>query len=454
MRKGFSSPCALHRIGARILLGIMGRACYQKAMQTMTSRERVRAALRHQTPDRVPLDLGSTWVTGIHGSTYTRLRQALGLAPGPVKVDEPYQMLAAVEPEVADRLGVDTVTIKLPSTIFGFVNQNWKPFTLFDGTEVLVSEYFNTTVDASGDLLMHPCGDWSAAPCARMPKDGDFFDALVRQEPDAEANLVPREFAEQQASRHTDAELAYLQKTTDELYRNTDKSLVGCWGQGGLGDIALVPGLNQIRPKGIRDPQRWYEMLAERPEYIREIFDLQFEIVFENLKLYHQAVGDKIDVLVVSGTDFGAQRGPLISPQMYRELFKPFHKRINDWVHAHTQWKTFYHSCGSIAAFLEDMIEAGVDIINPVQCSATGMAAETIKAKYGDRLTFWGGGVNTQKTLPFGTPDEVRQEVAERIRVFNRSGGFVFNTIHNIQAKTPTENVLAMYETVAGRKLV
>ena len=286
-----------------------------------------------------------------------------------------------------------------------------------------------------------------------MPKDGDFFDAIVRQETDAEDHLDPREFAEQQVSRYTDEELDFLEKSADDLYRNTDKALVGCWWQAGIGDIALVPGLNVARPKGIRDPQRWYEMLAEKPEYAREIFSIQTETALENLKLYRQAVGDKIEVIVMSGTDFGSQRGPLCSPRMYRELWKPFHKKLNDWVHAHTPWKTFYHSCGSVVAILDDFIEAGVDILNPVQCSAAGMDAQGLKNKYGDKLVFWGGGVNTQRTLPFGTPDEVRAEVAERIRIFGKGGGFVFNTIHNIQAKTPTENVLALFETILGQAL-
>lgn len=422
-------------------------------MKTMTSRERVRAALRHQAPDRVPLDLGSTPVTGIHFSTYSRLRQALGFPAIPVKVGEPFQMLAELEPEVAERLGVDTVAVQLPSTLFGFPNTNWKPFRHFDGTEALVSEHFNHTVDANGDLLMYPNGDRSAAPCARMPKDGEFFDAIVRQDPKAEEDLDPRDFARDQISRYTDAQLSFLQRQADELYRTTDKSLVGCWWQGGIGDIALVPGLNVPKPKGIRDPQRWYEMLVERPDYVKEIFALQTEVAFENLQLYRQAVGDKIDVLVVSGTDFGCQRGPMVSPAMYRELWKPFHQKLNDWVHQHTAWKTFFHTCGSVTAFLDDFLEAGVDILNPVQCSAAGMDAPSLKAKYGDRMIFWGGGVNTQQTLPFGTAEEVRQEVAERIRVFNQNGGFVFNTIHNIQAKTPTENVLALFETVAGRPL-
>jgi uroporphyrinogen-III decarboxylase len=422
-------------------------------MKTMTSRERVRAAIQHRAPDRVPLDLGSTPVTGIHVSTYARLREALGFPKTRVKVGEPFQMLAELEPEVANRIGVDTVGVQLPSTLFGFPNKDWKPFDLFDGTPALVSEYFRVTRNADGDLLIHPQGDWTAPPSGRMPKDGDFFDAIVRQEPDAEEHLDPREFAEQQISRYTDEELAHLQRRADDLYRHTDKALVGCWFQGGLGDIALVPGLWVARPKGIRDPQRWYEMLAEKPEYAREIFALQTEVALENLALYRQAVGDKIEVIVMSGTDFGTQRGPFCSPQMYRELWKPFHKRLNDWVHTHTPWKTFYHSCGSVVAILEDFIEAGVDILNPVQCSAAGMDAQGLKDKYGHRLVFWGGGVNTQQTLPFGTPDEVRREVAERIRIFGRGGGYVFNTIHNLQARTPTENALALFETVAGKTL-
>ena len=198
-------------------------------MTTMTSRERVRAALHHRQPDRVPLDLGSTPVTGIHASTYTRLREALGYPKARAQVGEPFQMLADLDPEVADRLGVDTAPVQLASTLFGFPNTNWKPFRLFDGTEALVSEFFNFTTDTNGDLLMYPNGDLRAPPCARMPKDGNFFDAIVRQESDAEEHLDPREFAAQQISRYTDEQLGFLQKQADELLRQTDKSLVGCW---------------------------------------------------------------------------------------------------------------------------------------------------------------------------------------------------------------------------------
>jgi len=167
-----------------------------------------------------------------------------------------------------------------------------------------------------------------------------------------------------------------------------------------------------------------------------------------NLELIRQAVGDRVDVIFVTGTDFGTQNGPFLSPELYRELFKPFHKRVNDWVHTHTRWKTFIHSCGGVEPLIEDFIEAGFDILNPVQCSAAGMDPELLKQKYGDRLVFWGGGVDTQRTLPFGTPDEVRREVRERLEIFGRGGGYVFNPIHNVQANTPIENLLAMFETV------
>ena len=159
-------------------------------------------------------------------------------------------------------------------------------------------------------------------------------------------------------------------------------------------------------------------------------------------------MGDRVSAVFITGTDFGTQNGPFISPDAYRKLYQPFHRRVNDWVHAHTPWKTFIHTCGSVIALLPDIVDAGFDILNPVQCSAAGMDPQTLKEKFGDRLTFWGGGVDTQKTLPFGTPDEIRRQVHERIEIFGRGGGFVFNTVHNVQAGTPAENLVALYEAV------
>ena len=200
--------------------------------------------------------------------------------------------------------------------------------------------------------------------------------------------------------------------------------------------------------KGIRNPEDWIIAHVTHPEYISGIFERQCEIGLENLRLVWEAVGSKIDVIFVSGTDFGTQDRLFISPEMYRALYKPFHKRINDWIHQNTTWKVFFHTCGSIAGLLDDLIDAGVDIVNPVQCSAKGMEATGLKNKYGERLVFWGAGVDTQWTLPFGTPDEVYIQVAERIRTFNRGGGFVFNTIHNIQQAVPVANLMAMFKAI------
>jgi hypothetical protein len=414
----------------------------------MTPRERVRRALNHEVPDRVPLDLDSSVVTGISASAYGRLRLALGFEPKPVKVWEPLQMLGEVDLEIKEALGVDVAGLDRLWTSFGFPNVNWRPWRPFHGTEVLVSKHFVTTETEEGDILIHPEGDKSAPPSGRMPKGGFYFDAIVRQDPVDWDHLDPEEWVRDTFAVYPDSYLEYLQHGADDLYRNTSFSLLGHCSGGSFGDIAVVPAPGCKHPRGIRDPQDWYVAHASHPEHIRAIFESQCEIALQNLKLYREAVGDRIDAMFVSGTDFGTQRGPFISPKMYRELYKPFHKKLNDWIHANTGWKTFYHCCGSAVAFLDDFIDAGVDVLNPVQTSAEGMDPRMLKDKYGDRLVFWGGGVDTQRTLQFGSPDEVRQEVRERLETFGRGGGYVFNPIHNIQHGTPPENMLALFETV------
>jgi uroporphyrinogen-III decarboxylase len=150
----------------------------------------------------------------------------------------------------------------------------------------------------------------------------------------------------------------------------------------------------------------------------------------------------------VSGTDFGMQNGPYMSLDLYREFYKPYHKKINDWIHAHTKWKTFFHCCGSTITFMEDFIEAGVDILNPVQISAYGMDPKGLKEKWGDRIVFWGGGSNTQRTLQFAPQEAVYEETTKLLEILSPGGGYVFNTIHNIQGPTPTENMVAMYKAL------
>jgi hypothetical protein len=415
----------------------------------MDSRKRVSLALNHQEPDRIPLDLGGTPTTGMHVSTVYKLRQALELdEPGtPVRVIEPFQMLGEIKPDLMEALGVDVVELKLPATMFGFRNQGWKPWTTFDGTPVLVPEDFNTELEPDGSLVQYPFGDKTARPSGRMPKGGWYFDAIIRQEPIDEDNLNVEDNLEE-FGEITDTDLEYLRVEAERLYSETDKAIVGNFVATSFGDIAVVPGLNLRNPKGIRDVEEWYVSTVLRKDYVYKVFEGQCEIALHNLEKIYEVVGDRVAVVFVSGTDFGMQNGPFVSPEAYRNLYKPFHKEINGWIHKNTSWKTFTHSCGSVRALIPDFIEAGFDVLNPVQLSAADMDMVELKREFGDQVTFWGGGVDTQKTLPFGTPDEVRREVLERIKVFGPGGGFVFNSIHNIQALTPVENLLAMYKTL------
>jgi hypothetical protein len=413
----------------------------------MNSRQRVVAALNHQEPDRIPLDLGATTVTGMQVSCVYQLRQALRLDPPgtPVKVTEPYQMLGEIAPDLMDALGVDVVGLGRPSTMFGFKNEGWKRWTTFDGTPVLVPEKFNTDPAPNGDILMYPEGDKSVPPSGRMPKGGFYFDSIKRQDPIDEDHLNVEDNLEEYGPVDDDT-LQYYAAEADRLWKETDRAIVANFGGTAFGDIALVPAPWLKHPKGIRDVEEWYISTVTRFDYVFEVFNRQCEIALRNLARFYDAVGDRITVAFMTGTDFGTQNGPFISPAAYRRLFQPFQRRLNDWIHEHTPWKTFIHSCGSIAALMPDMLDAGFDIFNPVQCSAAGMAPQVLKEGFGTKVTFWGGGVDTQRTLPFGTPEEINKEVRRRVEIFGRGGGFVFTTVHNVQAGTPTENLLALYE--------
>jgi hypothetical protein len=361
-------------------------------------------------------------------------------------------MLGEIKPDLMQALGVDVIGVGRPGTMFGFRNEGWKSWTTFGGTPVLVPEGFNTAAEPNGDILMYPEGDKSVPPSGRMPKGGFYFDSIIRQPPIDDRRLNVEENLEEFGPIPED-DLQDLSREVERRYTETDKAILANFGGTGFGDIALVPAPGLKHPKGIRDVEEWYVSTITRRDYIFKIFERQCEIGLRNLERIYQAVGNKIAVVFVTGTDFGAQNGPFISARAYRDLYKPFHLQINNWMHKNTAWKSFIHSCGSIKALIPDFIEAGFDILNPVQCSAADMDPYKLKQEFGDRVTFWGGGVDTQRTLPFGTSEGVRKEVSERLRAFGPGGGFVFNTIHNVQARVPIGNVLAMYETVreAGR---
>ena len=415
----------------------------------MNSRQRLAASLEHQEPDRVCVDFGATFVTGIHAAAVSRLRrEVLGQDDFRVKVIEPYQVLGEIDEPLRQALGIDVIG-KLPrKSIFGTVNQDWKPFTLFDGTEVLVSGDFNVTADeVSGDLLMYPEGDTSVAPSGRMPKGGYFFDSIVRQEPIVEEQLDPADNLEE-FGLLSDEDLADYRAAAKSFDERPDCGTVLVIPGAGFGDIALVPAPFLKHPKGIRDVAEWYMSTVSRRDYVYHVFEKQCELALANIETLLGLFGDRVQVALITGTDFGTQRGPFISAKSYRDLFLPFHRQVNELIHARSNWKTFIHSCGSVFDLLPDFIEAGFDILNPVQCSAAKMDARTLKAQFGRDLVFWGGGVDTQQTLPFGSAEEVYREVRERIEIFAPGGGFVFNAVHNIQGNTPTENMLAMFRAI------
>jgi hypothetical protein len=356
-------------------------------------------------------------------------------------------MLGEIQPDLMDALGIDVVSLVGRRTWFGFENAGWKPWTLFDGTPVLVAGGFNREPEPNGDILLYPEGDKSAPASARMPSGGWYFDPIVRQPPIDDSRLNPDDNTEEFGALTADA-LDYFGREADRLYRETDKAVFAAFVDTSFGDVGSVPAPGLKYPKGIRDIEEWYVSTVTRRDYIYQVFERQCKIALANLERLYEVVGNRVSVLFVNSTDFGMQAGPLISPRTYRELYKPFHRRINDWVHAHTSWKTFNHSCGAVMPMIEDFIDAGFDILNPVQCSAAGMEPAELKRRFGERITLWGGGVDTQQTLPFGTPDDVRREARERIRILGPGGGFVFNAVHNIQAGVPVENMLALFEAL------
>ncbi|MFZ4617465.1 MAG: uroporphyrinogen decarboxylase family protein [Rectinemataceae bacterium] len=413
----------------------------------MNSRERLSRTLDHREPDRVVLDLGATSQTGISASALYGLRRALGLEEKPITIQEPAQILGQVDEDLRQALGVDVVGLWNPGNTLGVPNRNWKPWSMPDGTPTLMAGGMAFSRDEDGATYTYPQGDSSVAPSMKMPSGGYFFDNIDRGGSYDEDNLDARADFAGDFGIFDDETALHLERESKRLFEETNYGIVGMCGGGGFGDVFALPACwVKGQPQGIRRMEDWLMAHLLHPDYILELFDLQCGIALKNLEIYRQAVGDRVQVVWLSGTDFGTQNGPFASVDTYRELYKPFHRKLNDWVHANTGWKTFYHCCGSIVPLLDDFAESGIDILNPVQCSAAGMEPGFLKERYGDKFVFWGGGVDTQQTLPFGTPAEVREEVRERLETFAPGGGYVFNSIHNIVGKTPVENIVAFFE--------
>lgn len=410
------------------------------------SRLRIKQALAHESSDRIPVDFGSTAVTGIHCRVVEALREYYKLPFKPVRIVDSFQMLGEIDEELADAMGVDCVGVGGSHDIFDHdVTRMHEQLTPW-GQKVLVSEQLSLDTDKEGDVYVYAGGDTRYPPSAVMPGGCFFINAIERQQPIEEDKLNPADNLEE-FKPITNCELEYYKRAVDKAC-STGRAVVASFGGTALGDVAFVPGMGLKTPKGIRSVVEWYMSTVMRQDYLHEIFSRETDIAISNYEKLWNTLGDKVDVVLTCGTDFGSQESQFCSVETFRSLWFPYYLRMNNWIHEHTTWKIFKHSCGAIVPFLPELIEAGFDIVNPVQINAKGMDSRMLKKEFGKNLTFWGGGIDTQRILPFATPDEVRRHVINQCEIFGEDGGFVFNTVHNIQANVPVENVIAMLEAL------
>jgi uroporphyrinogen decarboxylase len=396
--------------------------------QTMTSRERILAALNHQPTDRIPIDFGGTRQSGIAVIAYHLLRQHLNLpSPKPARVFDLFQMLAEIDQDVADRFGADCVGLYRPDIAFGIPNRDWKTTTLFDGTPVQVPGEYHPVQEPDGSLVLFR----NNRPVARMPHNGFYFDRLEQYpgatHPDLDTWEPPRLAPEVFDHYHQQA---------NSLFNNTDKAIVAPFGP----PYELFYGL------GTGGFENWMITFASEPTYIRQLYRKLVDAWLDHLKQLHAAVGNQIHVLQICD-DFGTQNAPFLSPKMFRDLVAPAYKEGLDWIHANTTWKILLHSDGAILPLLPVIIQMGVDCLNPVQTSAAGMNPAILKREFGNQLVFWGGSCDPQTTLTHGTPQEVAKETRRNIETLAPNSGYIFAPIHNIQANVPPRNITALFET-------
>jgi len=400
----------------------------------MTSRERVWKAIHFQEPDRVPIDFGGAVVSGICIDAYVELVKHLGLELGLPTVYDQFGMLARLAEPVRKRLHADVIELENPAVAWGLENKDWKEWRTGPGNRVLVPGRFNPQADNRGYLYIR---DAEGKDLAYMPPGGLYFErACVTTMSESAERMNPEAWA-RSLPLYSDEHLRELEETARFLYEGTEYSILGGFLKGGLGSNGIFAGHT------ISD---WLCELITDPEYAGAVLHATAERAVENLKIYLQAVGKYIDTIFISGTDFGTQKGELFRPEIFRDLYVSNYRLMTDYVHTHSRAKTMFHSCGSIVNLVEYFIAAGADILNPVQTAAAGMDPRTLKDRFGGRITFWGGGVDTQKVLPWGSADQVRDQVRERIKIFGPGGGYIFNSGHDIQYGVPPANVLALVD--------
>jgi uroporphyrinogen decarboxylase len=393
----------------------------------MNARERVLSALDHREPDRVPIDLGGSPVTGISAVAYNQLKQQLELDDDPVKVANIILQLARIEEPVRQRLGVDVIGLPMLEPLPGVYNLDWKPWTLPDGSEALVAADFGPEETPDGDLLIRTD---DGAVAQRMSAGTYHF---VPEDPwldEASWEALERF----QPPRLSEKCLTLLHRAAHRLHDETDYAIFGWFGGSLVENAQLALGW-----------MAFMQTLRRDPNLIAALVKRLADAALDDLARYLDAVGDVVHVIGF-GDDLGTQAGLQFSPEHYRELFKPHHRRLYDLVHKRSEARVFLHSCGSVYKLIPDLIEVGVDVLNPVQTSAEGMAPARLKEEFGEQLTFWGGGCSAQHVLPWATPEKVEEAVRERLETLAPGGGYVFAPTHDIQHDVPIENVVAMYE--------
>jgi uroporphyrinogen decarboxylase len=401
----------------------------------MTPRERILKTCNFNESDRVPIDIGGTIASGLCIDHYCDLLRYLNIDELP-KVWEQYQMLARVEEPVRKRLRGDVIVLEGPSVRWGLHNKDWKKWRTCKGNEVLMPGDFNPIIDEKGALILN---DKNGRPIARMAKDTLYFEPANETKMSSEiVKMDPKKWKES-IELYTDEELKQITIEAKNLHENTEYAVSGFFGRAALGNSGSLFAGHTVTD--------WLCILLTERKYAEEILQATAERAVENVKLYLEAVGDNIDIIFISGTDFGTQRMEFFNPDIWHDLILPRYKMINDYVHKKSRAKTFIHSCGSIYNIIEYIIAAGFDILNPVQTTAYNMDAAGLKEKFGGRIVFWGGGVDTQTVLTFGTEDEVREQVKERIKIFAPGGGFVFSPTHNIQYGVAPKYLLAAADT-------
>ncbi|MEA2066329.1 MAG: uroporphyrinogen decarboxylase family protein [Thermotogota bacterium] len=396
----------------------------------MTSRERVLTTLNHKEPDRVPIDLGGMRSTGIHAIAYKNLKEFLNCMNKEIKIYDIYQQLALVENDIRERVHGDVVELKRLDGGFGTKINGWKRFQMFpDGGEYYVPKDFYPEVESDGSLIIKN----NNKVVATMPKGGYYFDGcyfpLSGVKEKAEIDKTLDEYI-------NDEELDFLEVQAKEIRENTDCAIMGSFG----GNF-LEAG------HGYFGYQEFMERIITDKTLIEYFLNKLEEKYLHDLEKYLNRVGKYLDIIVL-GDDYGTQENSQISPKMFREMFKPHMKTLCDFIkHKNKNVRIFLHSCGSVIKLIPDFIDAGIEILNPVQTNARGMDPEVLKKKFGEDLTFWGGGCDTQHILPFGTLDELKDDIRKREDIFAPGGGFVFSAIHNVQKEVTPQKIVLLYDS-------